>query len=342
MPRAMDIGATPKKLLGHVKRRIRYTLDDRRSTAPRTPCHTDKLFISHEGDLYPCCATGMSSYHRIGHIADADIDDKLREYDQACTCVRARLRRAESGERITYLNIETSLACNAICAMCSVRAPDWDGGYDLYPHLDAFIDRHRPHEILVQGGEVLVQKRTMDWLGDLRERHPDLRIAVVTHGSWPLSQLETFETLFDRVKVSLVGFQPQTIKTIMGLDLERTLAFVEALADRGQLTVQVKYLLTPINVHEVALFLDWAAGIAVDRISIHDSSTREYVRMETEDRFFPKVFDRAASALRETILAHGDDLASRDVEIELDEAAAALLDITPEFANRHGIRLTLV
>jgi MoaA/NifB/PqqE/SkfB family radical SAM enzyme len=302
----------------------------------------EHLFISHEGDLYPCCTTGMSSYHRIGHIADEDIDDKLRDYRRACTCVRARLRPAAAGERITYLNIETSLACNATCAMCSVHAPDWDGGYDLYPHLDAFIDRHRPGEILVQGGEVLVQKRTLEWLDGLRARHPKIEIALVTHGSWPTSQVEKIERLFDRIKVSFVGFQAQTIKATMGLDLARTRAFVEALLDRGRTTVQVKYLLSPINVHEVSSFLDWAVGAGVDRISIHDSATVSYVRRDTEDRFFDKIFERASEALHRTIVARRDELARRDLEIEFDEASARLLDISGEFGSRHGVRVTFV
>lgn len=342
MPRTPSIGAASKRALGRVRRHIRYSIDDRRSDAPRTPCHMQQLFISHQGDLYPCCATGMSSYHRIGHVSDADIDDKLRDYATACTCVRARLRPSEPGERLIYLNIETSLACNARCAMCSVRAPEWEGDYDLYPHLDAFIDRHLPGELLIQGGEVLVQKPTMAWMAGLRERHPDLQIALVTHGSWPASRLEPVEALFDRVKISFVGFQPQTIKAIMGLDFQRTCDFVEALVERGRTTVQVKFLLSPITVHEVGLFLDWAVATGVDRISIHDSATGDYIRRDTEDRFFDKVFRRASEELQRKLIAHRDELTRTNVEVEFDEAGAELLGITREFANRHDILMALV
>ena len=167
--------------------------------APERPCHLHRLAVSHTGDVFPCCLVYSSAYHRIGNISDVDLAQKIDKYDRRCSCSGAKLRAKRPGDPVgddRFLNLELSLQCQAECAMCCVDAPGWSGTYDLYPQLTALIREQDPEGIVMQGGEVLVQKRSMDWIRSVREEFPQKKLHLVTNGCAPASLAPEVARLF--------------------------------------------------------------------------------------------------------------------------------------------------
>jgi len=209
----------------------------------KRPCHFWQPFVKSDGYIYPCCKIWGNESLRIGHIDDPDISERIVQYDQSCRCEFNELCRADPNEtrQIDLLNIEFSLACNGQCAMCSVGAPEWTGKYDGYDKLTELIDAFRPRELFVQGGEVLIQKKTLNWLQGVKGKYPDTKISIVSNGCVGLDLIEMFEELFDFSIFSFVGFQPVTYNRIMGLNLNRTTRFVEKLIKRKKVEVEIKF-----------------------------------------------------------------------------------------------------
>ena len=121
-----------------------------RSPEPRV-CHYEQLFVSHRGDLFPCCDTWNRSALRIGHLDEPDLIEKIRRFRVPCTlCGAYTLRAAKQDEpaRVTGINIETSLACQAQCVMCCVEAPAWRGHYEYYDTIVRLVGQLRPARLL--------------------------------------------------------------------------------------------------------------------------------------------------------------------------------------------------
>jgi pyruvate-formate lyase-activating enzyme len=116
--------------------------------------------------------------------------------------------------------------------MCCVGSPSWNGTYDYYDKLTEIVSWHPPRMLLAQGGEVLVQKKTMDWLENVKKKYPDMLIGLVTNGNVGLNVIEKVEQLFNYIWISFVGFQAETYRKIMGLELPITVKFAEEIVRR--------------------------------------------------------------------------------------------------------------
>jgi pyruvate-formate lyase-activating enzyme len=269
------------------------------SNAPLRPCHLHSLFVRSNGEVFPCC-WAQSPEHRIGLVDDPELYSKLLSWSApVCSCEGFRLRSASQSDTPSYdcLNLELSLACNGTCAMCCVNAPAHRGSYGLYGSLDRIVTQTRPKSLVVQGGEVLVQRASLKWLNDIRKSSPETTISVVTNGNPGSTPLPAIVEIFDAVAVSFVGFQPETYKTVMGLSLERAISFSEHMISEGK-RVTLKFLSTPINLHEVSAFVRWAARSAPTQIHLADAATAFYVNFETSDRYWDKIFARSIAELQ--------------------------------------------
>lgn len=275
---------------------------------------------------------------RIGHIDDADILKNIELFRRYCGCPRARLRKLAPTDRKEHklIYIEFSLACQGVCAMCCVDAPSWSGHYDYYNSLSRLIEACRPKNLLVQGGEVLIQKKTLKWLYGVRERYPSLKISLVTNGCVSLDLIETVEDLFEVVTVSMVGFEPETYRKIMGLDMHKTIAFAEKLARRNRIRVWLKYLVTPLNLHETNLFLKWAIEEAPERISVCDANTATYIK-ETEDRFWQKIIERTSSDIKSELVLNGPKMKGTGTIVGFDFLTRKMFGIDEEFVKINGM-----
>lgn len=305
------------------------------------PCHYNELFVNSKGDVFPCCKVWSRDDLRIGNVTDEKILDKVRSFDpHYCSCDPFVLRKARRDDEPAYkrLNLELSLLCQATCAMCCVGSPGWRGEYDLYADLRKLVAACQPSiELLVQGGEVLVQKESIKWLEEIRKEFPAIRIALVTNGSFGPEMADTVEDLFYRTTVSMVGFQPETYERIMGLRVERTKKFSERLIRGGKTKVFLKYLTTPINLHEVSLFLQWAIDAGPRMVQVIDSGLEQYIERETFDRYWDKILERTGRQTRRLLVARKEALRAGKQLILIDGASMEYLGISREFLAREGL-----
>lgn len=304
------------------------------SPARVSPCHALELFVKHDGLVYPCCRVGGGdgqvddhAAKIIGHVSDPGLMDAIRAYAGPCRCPGRRLRPLSPDEPLRggRLNIELSLACQGRCAFCCVFAPEFAGGYGLFDQLERLIKAYSPGDILVQGGEVLVQPQSLAWIGAMRERYPGIPWILITNGCADETMLATVERLFEAVHFSIGGFAPQTYKAVMGLDFERTKRFAEGLCRGGRTRVQLKFMATPSNIHEIPLFLRWAMELSPASVAVETISIGQYVNMNTFDSYWSKIFERTGRETKRVLDSR--DQAAPGPEVLLSDEARRLLDL---------------
>ncbi|MGA9347284.1 MAG: radical SAM protein [Anaerolineae bacterium] len=307
------------------------------------PCHYYELFVCHNGDVYPCCLTWGREKMKIGHLDDLDLSNKIRAFSSSCECGEYRLRRANSEDSMNYqwLNIELSLACQGKCVMCCVKAPDWKGSYNYYDSLTHLLEYCRPKGLLLQGGEVLIQKRSLDWVLSVRQRFgDDIHIALVSNGNVDVDMVDVVAQLFNRVTLSFVGFQTETYNTIMGMDVKRVKAFAEMLSKRRNVALYLKYLVTPINIHEAHVFFDWAVSLKPQQIQFAQASMASYIKKDTEDKYWDKICGRASEKLKAAWVRNKHILQSANTHVVFFEDTLKLYAIDDDFITRNGLEET--
>jgi MoaA/NifB/PqqE/SkfB family radical SAM enzyme len=294
------------------------------------PCHLEDMFVSHCGEVYPCCLASGDLARRIGHLSDPDILDRLRGFDiRPCRCEpwasNSVFRPAREGEevRIRTLNLELSLFCNSRCAMCCVHAPEYTAAfrkpdYSLYPRIVALVERLQPGCIYLQGGELLVQDRFFELCAAIRQCSPGSQLALVTNGNVPLKTADRAVAAFDSLVVSLYGHTAQTYRIVTGLDVARAHRFCERAARTAREKLTLKYLTTPVNFHEAPLFVDWAVRLRPRHVQVVDADSQDYVRYARprggpgfdprrdplHDLFWERIFTRSIRDLERTARAN--------------------------------------
>jgi len=298
-----------------------------RSPEPRV-CHYEQLFVNHGGHVFPCCDTWNRPDLRIGHLDDPDLIEKIRRFRVRCSlCGVYTLRPGEQDQpaRVTGINIETSLLCQAQCAMCCVEAPAWQGSYEYYDAIVRLVGQLGPAQLWVQGGEVLIQARTLAMLEDIKGRWPDIQIGLVTNGSADTGLADTVERLFSLVIVSIVGFQPGTYRSIMGLSFDRMDGFVDELSRRKGIELTLKFLLTPSNLHEVPLFLQWAIGKQPAKVLVDDAGMGDYVNWGAPYQYWQKIVARTMRDTRAVLTKNYSQLAATGVKVHFTTSARRTL-----------------
>jgi MoaA/NifB/PqqE/SkfB family radical SAM enzyme len=284
----------------------------------------------------------------IGHLYDSDLLDKIDRFDGNCFCEKYKLT-AGKGEKKYYsrINIELSYKCQSKCAMCCVNAPDYGGEYDfkLYGALRTLITSLRPQEILVQGGEILVQPDSLNWLEDIKKSFPLMDIAMVTNGNH-LIMADYVCNVINRITVSFVGFQSETYRAIMGMDIEKTKKFCEHVIKSGKTRVFLKYLITPNNLHELPLFLEWAICLAPEVIYFADANTKSYIKENTPDRYWDKIIKRTVKEVTKVLLTNRafleKELNNRFERISIGGGmTSVLLGMDESYIEENGLEMVL-
>jgi len=334
------VGKTFPAVYDLLSRNIRY----KRANGRLIPCHFLGLFVRYDGKVFPCCNTRNIEPLRICHIEDPKIFDMIKSYGKTCSCDFYKLRRAHPDEKSKYhlLSVEVSLACQADCAMCCVGAPSWRGRYDYYKALTTLIEHTKPEILLIQGGEVLVQEKTLQWVSELRTSYPDMKIYVVTNGNISCDKLAIVEDLFDRAYVSFVGFQPETYKKIMGLELSKTITFVEKLIERKKIQIFLKYLVTPINAHEAELFMVWSLSISAKRVSFDGASNADYINLDTPDNYWRKILQRTSKGIKSIIIRNRELIQRDKIRIAFDSQIMELFDVDDVFIRENELKESVI
>jgi pyruvate-formate lyase-activating enzyme len=167
----------------------------------------------------------------------------------------------------------------------------------------------------------------------MRRRFPDMEITLVTNGNADIDAVPIVSDTFDRVVISIYGFQPETYRKITGLDLDKTLRFAEELIKNGRCKVNLKYLTTPINLHETNLFLHWASRLLPERIIMADSNISQYINTGTSDRFWEKIEERTRISVQEELRGARSVLKGSRCAIVIDSTNRKRFGIEGEFMN---------
>lgn len=259
-------------------------------------CHKEVLFIREDGNIYPCCAVWGIERYKIGHVSDQDLLEKIEAFDVDCKCDNFRLIKGDfkAGEKsYTSFNIELSYKCQAKCPMCCVKSPDIGNDYqfDNYDHIERLIKKLKPKYISLQGGEILIQPASLNFVRKIKQKYGTI-FSLLTNGN-NYNAVEQTEELFDWIIVSFVGFQPETYKCLMGLDIEKTKKFCSKIDKNNKISISLKYLISPNNIHEIPLFMEWALKMKnAYNIHIDDSNSAQYINFNTNDLYWQKVIER--------------------------------------------------
>jgi MoaA/NifB/PqqE/SkfB family radical SAM enzyme len=277
---------------------------------------------------------------KIAHLNDLDFVEKIKAFNGKCTCEKFHLRKMLPTETINFakFNIEFSLACQGNCAMCCVEAPSWHGNYDYYDKLAKLVEAFTPSSLFVQGGEVLVQTKTLSWLKTIKETYPDTRITIITNGNVDVKLLEQVEEIFSGIYISFVGFQPATYKRIMGMDVEKAKRFAENLIARKKIRkVILKYLTTPSNIHEASVFLEWSISLSPTSCLFQDSNIFQYINLRTNDGYWHKIFERTSQELKTVILKNKTHFLSSKMTVSFDSYCRDIFKIDDAFIQENGV-----
>lgn len=303
------------------------------------PCHLSQLFINSKGDVFPCCRVWANSNLKIGHIDDPEIMQRISAFDQKCTCFLYSLRKISPDDHFHFsqFNIEFSLACQGKCAMCCVDAPSWQGNYTYYDSLFKLVDACKPDSFLVQGGEVLVQPKTIEWIKMVKTKYPHTKFNLVTNGCVDTKMVETVESLFELLVISIVGFEPETYKKIMDLDWQRTRQFVETLTTRKKIKVLLKYLVTPLSLHQSGLFIDWGAIVKPEGIELADSNFVSYINLNTPFPFWQRIIERTGLDVKKRLLANKETFQKENMKVFIAPALKQMLSIDDDFISKNEL-----
>ncbi|SHO53576.1 hypothetical protein SAMN02745220_05210 [Desulfopila aestuarii DSM 18488] len=260
---------------------------------PKLACHYETIFIRDDGSILPCCNTWPEDRLVIGNIKDDNILAKLRDFDQQCNiCGTCQLRKANQEDNINFRHIivETSKYCNVNCAMCGHFSPyhTRTGQYnkeDLSYYYDRFLDLCPPKILSVLGGETLVQEHGLKWFTGVKKKYNDTYVELVTSGNVKPEVADAIDGCFDSILISFYGFQAETYRKVTNLPIDRVFEFSDILINQAREKVHLKYLTTPINFHESAIFLDWAMKNKPGWVVSHDCNTPYFLTMDLDEPY---------------------------------------------------------
>lgn len=284
-------------------------------------CVEQGMYLRYNGDIFPCCRSCWNSDLKIGNILEADISDKIKKFDKPCQCTKYRLKSTKEKIELVIqrLHIEFSLSCQGNCLPCCVLAP-WTRESKQYCYFQAvenFIKDFSVKKLLVQGGEIFVQKDTVMFLEGLKSRIEGLSIAIITNGNFDLSRSKSFQMLFDEAHFSFMGFQPDTYQLIMGLQRQKTMDFIDSVRKSFHGRMKIKFITLPSNIHEICSFVQYGLDIEAD-LCISSGNIFQYINQEnTWDSYWFKLIERSKSQFRDLLIEKKDEIKEKNIHIEI-------------------------
>jgi len=311
----------------------------KKANVPEKVCHYHELFVRSDGSIYPCCSVWGRQDMMIGHLNDDDLKQRMVEFHSICYCESYKLIKARNNEQQEYdiITLELSLECQGSCAMCCARAPEWKGKYNLYDSLDLLLKTHTPKKIIFQGGEVLIQKKSMEWISHLKAVYPYVHFLLVTNGNVNVSLAKICKDLFSEVIISFVGYHPCTYKTVMGMNVEAVKKFAESIIREGGIDVTLKYLVTPLTIHEIADFCKWAISAHPQSIRLSNANVAAYLNFSTGDKYWEKIIDRTGNGLRQLLVDQYDAINGGNTKIEIESSLLQLFKVNESFIRKNKL-----
>jgi len=245
-------------------------------TCPDTPCECTTLNLSIDalGDIYPCPKPKVKKRQIISNISNENCLTELKNFvPEPCVCKKGFLIPARDPFTVKRVAIEFGGLCSSACTYCYQRHTFKKDGVNKgdnynYSALEKFLDGLTISEICVAGGEVLAQNNTIEFLKHYKAKHPEIKFVLKTNGY--STQFDLLGTnLFERVAISMNGFNQNTVSTIMSenIRIETVKEFCRQCVRKCEYT-QIKFLLSPISINDFPEFIDWAIGLKPQEISV--------------------------------------------------------------------------
>ncbi|MBQ8848646.1 MAG: radical SAM protein [Candidatus Gastranaerophilales bacterium] len=274
-------------------------------------CQFYKLSIRKNGNIFPCCLAIGSSY--IGNLFEEDIIKKIATKNVECECTLYKNRPIKENEKpnVQRIHIEFSNECQAKCICCNQQKEKMENEDIHLQKLDELIKNYKPKYITVIGGEVLIQKKSLDWIEKIKNKYPDISFDIVTNLCVGENTIKRAIKIFDDITVSILGFSQNTYNRIMGLDFDKTIKNVEYILANSNVKIRPKYLLMPTNMYEIGSFLKWALKLNTQKIYLHN--IREFRQCcNLEDAYWNNTFNQIETELKEILIQNKDLIISKN------------------------------
>lgn len=233
------------------------------------PCHMYMLCVNSFGDVFACCRQLKNLV--IGNLQLTNIAKRVLGYipEATCTCDKASLRTANAAERFRgpqSLTVELAGECNGNCSYCFQRPlSTYKRPFGYYAELESFIHDLHIRNVTFLGGEVSVQQKTIELMERLS--NDGVKISIITNGAVPQAVERRLLAVSDDFLVTLNGFTQETVSLLSDLPFHRQLEFclrAEALGKR----LSVRFLVTPMTLHEIPAFLAWASQMRLEHLML--------------------------------------------------------------------------
>ncbi|GAK55911.1 molybdenum cofactor biosynthesis protein A [Candidatus Vecturithrix granuli] len=172
----------------------------------------------------------------------------------------------------TFANILFSGRCNLRCSYCighNQALQTMPENLHIFPlkGLDRFVEQLREHgitQISLTGTNTDPQLYAYEpeLLATLRERIPDVKIALHTNGLLALHKIEVFNQ-YDRATISLPSFQPGTYRQLTGRSQVLDLA---AIVQVSTIPLKISTIITEHNINEIPEIVSRCRDLGISRI----------------------------------------------------------------------------
>lgn len=287
------------------------------------------LYIDRYGNIYPDCKTYCSSI--IGHISDENIVDS----------VLGKIFSAGEKRIFNMVTVEFSSACHAKCFYCFQEDGKRGERYLYFGQLMDFLLKINTYWLFFSGGEILDQPDAMGFISDYRKRCPHTWIHLKTNGNADLKYVDFVGNCCNSAMISFNGFSEASCRTLMDVDIRKTINFCENIKENTQTNLGVKFLNSPICVAEAPNFMDWALKLNAKAIAIQTvyqysfdakgSSSREKNVFEgLHSEYWDNIIQRTSRNIEYVIRSYKDKINQDTRYLSADKMTMKILQFDSE------------
>lgn len=243
------------------------------------PCHLYMLFLNEKGELFPCPRAPQNNI--IGYVYEPDIYQRIINYSpNDCKCSICNIRSANSIEKknsVVNINIEIGGECNGACVYCFQKTlSTFRKHFPFFAQLKLMLGEFSSLKTAtIFGGEVTIQPETLDLISFVKHKF-GTKVTIVTNGFISKNQYSSLCNIIENFQVSLYGFSNMSVRLITKMDFNVIRSFCEYVSER-QHPLDLKFVLSPVVVHELLPFLEWSLSLNVNHVMIY------YAILPTED-----------------------------------------------------------
>ena len=108
---------------------------------------------------------------------------------------------------------------------------------------------------------------------------------------------------------------------------------MESLAKRKKIQLRLKYLTTPINIHEANLFLEWAIILSPELIFFEDANTPGHIQYNAPFDFWGKIFRRNGEEIKLVLLQNKNKLFDDNITVQFSKICIKILGLDENFTR---------